>query len=355
MNSIDEKIKKIEEELARTQRNKATEHHIGKLIARIAQLKREKEKRASSKKKGTGYGVKKEGDAQVVFVGFPNAGKSSLLSTLTNAKSETANYAFTTLSVIPGMMYYRHAKIQLLDVPGLIEGASSGKGRGREILSVLRPADLLAIVIPTTHPEQRELIIKELERADIKVNKEPPKIFIRKTTKGGINVMAKRLTKITKQEIKGMLSAFNIYNADVTIIGDPSKEEFIEVLVPRTAYKKAIFIENKIDLEPPKFKDTVKVSCVTKEGIEQLKEKIFSELGLIRVYTKPKGQEVSKEPIILRKGQTVKEMCKKIYKGLEKEVKGAYVTGKSVKFKNQLVSLEHKLEDGDIVTLIKRR
>src|SRR5512137_3223025 len=133
MATIEEQIKEIEEEIFNTQKNKATEHHIGKLKAKIAKLRAQQE---LQKVKGGGTGrrfyIKKSGDATVALVGFPSVGKSSLLNYLTASKSLVADYQFTTLEVIPGVMFYKSAKIQILDMPGLIKGADRGKGRGRE-------------------------------------------------------------------------------------------------------------------------------------------------------------------------------------------------------------------------------
>ena len=127
--SVEDKITDIEEEIRKTPYNKATQHHIGKLKAKLAKL-REKQQSGSGSRGGPGgYGFRKSGDATVVLVGFPSVGKSTLLNVLTNANSEIGAYEFTTVNVIPGAMEYRGAKIQVLDVPGLIRGASVGRGR----------------------------------------------------------------------------------------------------------------------------------------------------------------------------------------------------------------------------------
>ena len=135
MATIKEQIQALYDEINKTQKNKATNAHIGKLKAKIAQLKLKEEKAAASAKAAgpaKGFEVKKSGDASVALVGFPSVGKSTLITQVTDAKSEAGNFAFTTLTCIPGLMEHRGAKIQILDLPGLIKGAAEGKGRGKE-------------------------------------------------------------------------------------------------------------------------------------------------------------------------------------------------------------------------------
>lgn len=89
---------------------------------------------------GTGFDVSKSGDARIALVGFPSVGKSTFLSKITKTKSEVAAYSFTTLTAIPGVLEYGGAEIQVLDLPGIIEGASEGKGRGRQVISAAKVA-----------------------------------------------------------------------------------------------------------------------------------------------------------------------------------------------------------------------
>ena len=165
--SLADKIAEIEEEIANTKYNKATQHHVGKLKAKLAQL-REEVVASSSGPKGSGYGVRKAGDATVALVGLPSVGKSTLLNSLTDAESETGSYAFTTLDVVPGVLIYRDANIQILDLPGLIEGAARGAGRGKEVLSVIRSADLIVHVIDALEPAPH-VILKELTDSGVRL------------------------------------------------------------------------------------------------------------------------------------------------------------------------------------------
>src|SRR3990172_13232003 len=157
MESVNSQIADIEKEIRETPYHKGTEHHIGKLRARLSKLKdKALESQARGGGGGGGYAVKKQGDATVVLIGPPSAGKSTLINKLTNAESKVAPYAFTTVTVIPGMLKYNQAYIQILDIPGLIEGAKEGKGRGREVLSVAKGADLLIIMTDVKRVPQIE-------------------------------------------------------------------------------------------------------------------------------------------------------------------------------------------------------
>lgn len=99
-----DKIAEIEREMARTQKNKATENHFGVLKARLAKCRAELLKPVDKAQKGEGFDVLKSGDARVVLIGFPSVGKSTLLNSLTSANSECASYEFTTLTCVPGVI-----------------------------------------------------------------------------------------------------------------------------------------------------------------------------------------------------------------------------------------------------------
>lgn len=179
------KIKELETEYARTQKNKATETHLGILKAKLSKLKRELLETATASKKGGGAGergfdVSKSGDTRVGLIGFPSVGKSTLLTKLTGTFSLAAGYEFTTLTAIPGTMHFRGAKIQVLDLPGIIEGAKDGKGRGRQVLSASLTCNVLLIVLDALKPMTHKLIIeKELHGFGIRLNQTPPDILFR--------------------------------------------------------------------------------------------------------------------------------------------------------------------------------
>jgi small GTP-binding protein len=127
---------------------------------------------------GAGFDVSKSGDARIALVGFPSVGKSTFLSKITKTKSEVAAYSFTTLTAIPGVLEYGGAEIQILDLPGIIEGAAEGKGRGRQVISAVKTSDLILMILDATKKaEQRALLEAELEAVGIRLNREPPFVF----------------------------------------------------------------------------------------------------------------------------------------------------------------------------------
>lgn len=290
---LEEKIEKIEKEIKKTPYHKATEHHIGHLRAKLAKLKKRLEEKQKTRK-GIGFAVKKAGDATVVLVGPPSVGKSTLINRLTRVSSKVGDYDFTTLNVIPGMLEYKGAKIQILDIPGLIGGVVKGKGRVREILSIARNGDLLLLMVDIKNLPYLSKLKKELKIAKI------------------------------------------IHLPTITVI-------------------------NKIDLLDEKKLNKLKqkkltlISANVGDGIEELKEKIFQQLKLIRVFLKtPKGKPDLNKPLILKKGTKVLKAAEKISSELAENLKTAQVWGNSVKFPGQYVSLSHKLQDKDILSLLKK-
>jgi len=355
---IDEEIRQLEEEVKNTKYNKATQHHIGKLKAKIARLKDEKMKQKGGGGGGAGFGIKKTGDATVGMVGFPSVGKSTLLNLLTNAESKTGSYDFTTTSVIPGVMEYGGCKIQILDLPGIISGASEGKGEGRKIISIARVVDLLLIMVDAGDMSQLDFIKRELHRAGIRINQKAPDVVIKKKDRGGISVELSRNAKIDGEVARNIAQEYLI-NADIVIRGDVDEEKLIDALSGNRVYIPAVTAINKIDLHPEKEieedEKTVLISARTGFGIEKLKERIFESLSLVRIYMKPEGGDADMEhPLVLKKGAKVEDVCRKIHREFVKNFRYALIWGPSASFPGQRVGMHHVVRDGDVVTIVTR-
>lgn len=365
--SVLEKINEIEREMARTQKNKATAGHLGMLKAKLAKLRREllEPSGGGGGGGGAGFDVQKVGDARVGLVGFPSVGKSTLLTKVTGTFSEAAGYEFTTLTCIPGMIRYRGAKIQLLDLPGIIEGAKDGKGRGRQVISTARTCNLIIIVLdclkPITH---KKLIEHELEGFGIRLNKKPPEITFRKKDKGGINyTSAVQNPKLDLEAVKSVLSEYRIHNADVHLKQDYDVDELIDVIEGSRVYIPCIYAVNKIDqitIEELNVLDKLPHYCPVcayhEWNLTGLVEMIFEYLKLVRIYTKPKGKLPDwTDPVVLPATRsTVEDFCNKLHKSIAKQLKYALVWGSSVKHRPQKVGKDHVLHDEDIVQLVKK-
>jgi small GTP-binding protein len=111
--------------------------------------------------------VQREGAAQIAFVGPPNAGKSSLLQALSQIQIKTGDYAFTTTRPVAALTRMRGVLVQLVEIPGLIEGAAEDRGGGRALLGVLRSADAIVLCHDAARPDEAATIETELERAGI--------------------------------------------------------------------------------------------------------------------------------------------------------------------------------------------
>lgn len=362
---IEEKIRKIEEEIAKTPYNKATSHHIGKLKAKISKLREESIKRSSSSTKGRGFTLKKTGDSTVVLVGFPSVGKSTILNQITNAQSKIGAYEFTTLDVIPGVMEYRGAQIQIFDIPGIIAGASKGKGRGREILSVARNADLIVMVLDVFNPHHQELIMDELINIGIRPNRKAPDVTVKRRKLGGVKLASTvPLTHMDEKTIRSILNEYGFHSADVLIREDITIDRFIDALDNSIVYIPLLMVVNKIDLVDAtylkklkeKMDDALYIAADKGMMVEELKDEIYHRLKLIRIYMKPQGQKADlEEPLIIRKGATVEDVAGRLHRDFLKNFRHAKVWGNSVKFPGQKVGLEHVLQDKDVLRIIIKK
>ncbi len=229
--TLDEEIKAIEDEISKTKYNKATEGHIGRLKSKIARLRDEVQKRASSKTGGEGFSVKKSGDASVVLVGYPSVGKSTLLNSLTGTESAVAAYEFTTLDVVPGAMEYKGATIQILDVPGLVRGAASGRGKGKEVIAVIRNADLAVILLDVFQLVHHGVLIQELYEAGIRVNTRPPSVTIKKKARGGVSISSTVGLGLDEDTIKTILGEYRIHNANILIRENINIDQLIDAVL----------------------------------------------------------------------------------------------------------------------------
>lgn len=367
--TIPQKIRALEKMYATVPKHKGTEKLRLQIKRKLSELRKELEKQ-QSQRKGGGYSfsVKKEGAAQIVLVGLPNVGKSSILGRITNAEVESADYPFTTVEPIPGMMHHKDVQIQLVEVPGLVEGASLGKGMGTQLLSVIRNADAIAIVVDLSQDpiKQMEILLREFERAGIKLNKRRPNVEIKRTASGGIIINGQENIKGDISEVMMMLREEKIHSAEITVKEEVTLEEFADALDESLVWKRAIIVANKGDAPGSRenyekllreYGDRFKIIPVSADRgikLEELKEELFKLADVIRIFTKSPGEEPAYPPIPMRRGATVIEVAKKVHKDLAENFKYARVWGKSVKFPGQRVGADHVLEDGDIVEIHAR-
>jgi uncharacterized protein len=366
MSSLEEEITAVEDEIRNTAYNKATQLHIGRLKAKLSVLRLERETRAKGKGGGVGYGVRKSGHATVGLVGYPSVGKSTLLNRLTAAESETGAYDFTTLSIIPGMLRWGGASIQILDMPGLVPGAARGRGRGREVLSVVRSVDLVLFLIDPEHPNLRALV-EELEGSGVRINGRPPRIVITHSERGGLTISSTvRLTHLAGGMAIAIAREFGFHNGQIVFREDASADQLIDALSGNRVYVPALLAVNKSELltaeERGRLATAVRpftplfVSARDGTGLDALVDRLGSALKFIRIYVKPPGKPADRdEPVILRKGDTISELLHRLPSDLGQAFKAAQVWGASARFPGQTVGRDHALADEDVVTIVVAR
>ncbi len=353
---LEDELDALRQEYAQTRHNKATDKHLGILRRRIAD-KRAEITRAAARRHGSGFAVKRHGDATVALLGLPNAGKSTLINALTNTSSKVGGYAFTTLETVPGMMLHNGARIQLLDLPGIIAMAHLGAGGGARVLSAARGADALLIVVDINEVSLIGLLLRELRLANIYVNRRPPDVSIERRHTGGISIAA-NTSGLSNSEIAAVLKALRLHNAEVKVRGDLSTDELAAIASAKALYLPAVAALNKSDTvgdadsaareaHAAYHIPAIPISAAYRTNLERLKQHIYDSLEIITVHAAPKGAEPS--PVVMRSGSTLADLASRLR--LEMRA-GAYalVRGPSAGFPNQRLGASHILQHGDSVT-----
>ena len=374
--TIDEKIKRLQEFLSLIPKHKATENIVALNKSRLAKLRKEQEDRRlrsrSTSKIVSPFSIKKEA-IQLILVSdyyVPGVGKTSLLNYLTHAAKDKIG-KFTAIPEI-GIYEYDKIRFQIVDMPSLMEGASTGVGNGKEILSQLRSCDLICICVDLSrdYNKQMSLILTELTRASIRLNIEPPPITIDKTGANKIQVFyltreAKKIPNIDEltENIKKVVFENGIRNAVVKLYGKVSISDVVDALDPSVVYKKAIIFGTKGDLPATedhfenlkedysnRFKVIFGTSTEKKEFPDDFGEMILEILEKIRIYTMHAG-EVADKPLIMDKGVLVKDVALKIHRSFFDLFDYAIVIRKGVKQKRKRVGLDYGLKDNDIIEI----
>jgi small GTP-binding protein len=232
--------------------------------------------------------VRREGAAQIALVGAPNAGKSSLLQALSDIQIKTGDYAFTTTRPVPALTRIGGVLVQLVEIPGLIEGAAEGRGGARPLLGVLRNADAIVFCHdPGVPVDGIRAVVHELDEAGI----DRPAVMV--ATKA--------------DELDG------------------------------TAELRAAFP----DLE------VIGVSVLDEPTLELLRDAIWRLTGLVRVHLRDGDNPVALHPPV-----TVLDVANTIHHDLAARCTGARVWGPSARFPGQRVGRAHSLADGDTVEIL---
>lgn len=273
---------------------------------------------------------------------------------------------FTTLTCIPGVIHYKGAKIQLLDLPGIIEGAKDGKGRGRQVIAVARSCNLILLCLDAAKPAvHKRLIEHEMEGFGIRLNKRPPDVTFVRKDRGGITFSASVQSSLDVEQVKAVCGEYRIHNAAFHVRRECTIDEIIDVIEGNRVYLPCIYVVNKVDaisMEELELYDRlphyVPISSNLDWNLDGLLEAMWDKLNLLRVYTKPRGLFPDfDQPVILRNDRrhtTVEAFCNKLHKAIIHDLKHALVWGRSTKFNPQKVGKDHQLCDEDVLQLVKR-
>ena len=238
--------------------------------------------------------VRRQGAAQIALVGAPNAGKSSLLQALSDVQIKTGDYAFTTTRPIPAVTRAGGVLVQLVEIPGLIDGASEGRGGGRALLGVLRSADAMVLCHDLREPPERLTALRaELQAAGIELPAIVAATKVDEAGAGAAEALARSVTDLA----------------------------------------------------------TIEVSILDDTTLDALRDAIWDLTGLTRIFLRH-GDTVTADPVALAPPVTVADVAHSIHHELGARCRGARLWGGSARFAGQRVGRDHRLADGDTVEIL---
>ena len=299
----EEKLAALQEMLAVMPKHKGTDKLQAELRKKISRIKEEKEK-TDKKAEYNPYKIKKEGAGQIILLGYPNTGKSSLLAELSNAPVEVANYPFTTNKPRAGMIQYEDVQIQVIDTPPLVPEDVPGP-----MIGAIQRAAFPIIMIDAASGKCLDQLSGTID-------------FLRDK-------------RIVLDEVPEGVKAFTpsdlvIFASKVDVEGAEDNLEVVRELYPDVEIREVSFTEGI--------------------NVADIPELLFKELGIIRVYSKEPGKKPEPDPFTLPRGSTVLDFARSIHKDLADNLKKARLWG-SARFPGQPVPRDYVLEDEDTVEI----
>jgi ribosome-interacting GTPase 1 len=304
-----EKLRLAKELLAMMPKHKGTDKLQAELKAKISKLSKQidgDQKIHGARTAETLDHIEREGAAQVILIGPPNSGKSSIVDAVTNARPQIGDYPYTTRQPQAGMMIYETIQIQLVDTPPI-----SPEYFETYLLSLIRQADLVIVVVDVTDPNSWDgvrFVFEKLEERRVRL----------------VNQLPEKTEDVRYAFKKTMLAGHKYLDEN----GDFGLEKLRKLF--------------------PEF-TVVPTSILDDESVGEFKVAVFKALNIIRVYTKPLGKEADfSDPVILPVGGTVEEAALALHKDFVRKLQYARLWGQG-KFEGQRVKSSFVLSDGDII------
>ena len=306
--TAEEKIAALEEMFAIIPKHKGTDKMQADIKRRISRHKEEAQKKTGAAKQKNMFSIDREGAAQVIVIGPPNSGKSSLITTLTNAQPEITPFPHTTHKPTPGMAPFENVQFQLVDTPPMTTDYVDPL-----MVDLVRRADIVVILLDIT----ADLIAQH-------------------------------------EDILSLLASFRIFPE-----GFPVPDTTKRPVFP----KKVILAVNKVDRteQEDDFKTfleltelclpAVPLSILNGKNLDTFLRKIYDLSGIIRVYAKNPGREPDlDEPFVIPRDSTLEELAGRIHKDFLQKLKFARIWGRTV-HDGQMVQRDYVMQDGDIVEI----